>query len=99
MNLLATAVSFTSIVNPVVEILDWVLPAALALVVAVGAIWCIVLGVKYAKAEEAQDRDKAKDALRNAIIGFVLIFVLIAVLYVAKDPLTEWMEDYVNNNK
>ncbi len=43
---------------------------------AAGAIFCVVLGVKFAKAEEQQDREKAKQALKNAIIGFVLLLAL-----------------------
>ena len=61
------------------------------IVAALGVIYCIILGAKLAKAEEPQDREKAKSSLKNAIIGFVLIFVLIAALNLMLDPLTEWM--------
>ena len=62
-------------------------------VAAVGALFCIVLGVKFAKAEEPQDREKAKQHLKNAIIGFVLIFILVVVLRLATPRLLTWMNN------
>ena len=70
----------------------------LAIVGAAGALYCVILGVKYAKAEEPQDREKAKGALKNAIIGYVLIFVLLLALNLSKKPLVEWLQTYTTNN-
>lgn len=64
---------FLTIIEPVTELLTMVVPAALALVGVIGSIYCILLGVKLAKAEEQQDREKAKGALKNALIGFIAI--------------------------
>ncbi len=58
---------------------------------AAGALYCVVLGVKFAKAEEPQDREKAKGALKNAIIGFVLIFVLILALNLLMPVMINWV--------
>ncbi len=87
-NLLAASGVFgendaTAIVAPIVQILNNVVPALIGLVAALGAIWCIILGVKYAKAEDPQAHEQAKKALINAIVGFVLIFVLLVMLRVA----------------
>ena len=71
---------FDNIANPIVERLNSILTPLLAVVGAAGVIYCVILGVKFAKAEEPQDREKAKSALKNAIIGFVLIFVLLLAL-------------------
>ena len=60
---------FDSAVAPVVSLINNMLSPLLALVGAVGAIYCVILGVKYARAEEPQDREKAKGALKNALIG------------------------------
>ena len=46
--------------KPVVELLNMALTPALGIVGALGAIYCIFLGAKLAKAEEPQDREKAK---------------------------------------
>ena len=82
---------FDSVIKPIVELLNSILTPMLAIVFAVGSLYCVVLGVKYAKAEEPQDREKAKGALKNAIIGFVLIFVLILALTLLKEPMVEWV--------
>ena len=88
---------FDSVIKPIVELLNSILTPMLAIVFAVGSLYCVVLGVKYAKAEEPQDREKAKGALKNAIIGFVLIFVLILALTLLKDPMVEWVNKHGGN--
>jgi threonine/homoserine/homoserine lactone efflux protein len=79
-------------VSPIISLLNMVVPPALLLVGAIGAIFTIFLGVKFAKAEEPQEREKAKNALKNAIIGFVLIFVLLVVLRIGLPAMTTWSE-------
>lgn len=83
---------FMEMAQPVVNLLNMVITPALLIVGALGAIFCILLGVKYAKAEEPQDRDKAKHSLKNAIIGFVLIFVLLVGLRIGLPAMTNWYE-------
>ena len=90
----ATGADFSKIANPIVALLNQILTPLLAVVGAAGALYCVVLGVKFAKAGEPQEREKAKQALRNAIIGFVLIFVLILALNVMMPQ----MVDFVNQN-
>ena len=88
--LLTSTNPFATIIKPIIDLLNMVITPALALVGAIGAIYCILLGVKLAKAEEPQDRDKAKNSLKNAIIGFVLIFVLIVALRIGLPAMSEW---------
>jgi len=83
---------FDSVIKPVVELLNNLMTPLLAIVGAAGALYCVILGVKYAKAEEPQDREKATGALKNAIIGYVLIFVLLVVLKLVTPVLTEWVQ-------
>lgn len=83
---------FAEMVQPVIDLLDMVLGPAILLIGSIGTIYCIFLGLKLAKADEPQEHQKAKGALKNAIIGFALIFVLVVVLKVGIGPLTEWME-------
>ncbi len=91
--LLTAANPFETVSKPIVELLDMALMPALAIVGALGAIYCIILGAKLAKAEEPQDREKAKNSLKNAIVGFVLIFVLIVVLKLGMGAMKTWMEN------
>ena len=81
---------FGSVVAPIVSLLNQLMGPLLALVGAGGALYCIVLGVKFAKAEEPQEQQKAKGALKNAVIGFILIFVLIVVLNLLMPVMVQW---------
>ncbi len=86
--------SLTDVVSPIVALLNDMLGPLLLVVGAVGALYCVLLGVKYARAEEPQDREKAKAHLKGAIIGFVLIFVLIVVLNLLLPYMTKWASNY-----
>ena len=83
-NMLA-AIDFNPILAPVLEVLNAILWPA------IGTIYCIILGVKLAKADEAGSREKAKKDLIGAIIGFVVIFVLIVGLKIAMPILQDWV--------
>ena len=72
----AFATDYDKVVNPVITLLNNLLGPFLGVVGAVGVLYCVLLGVKFAKAEEPQDREKARTHLKNAIIGFVLIVML-----------------------
>lgn len=94
-NILASTITegqLNEIVKPIIDICGVVVPVLLTIVGAVGAIWCIVLGVRYAKADDPQEHEKAKNGLKNAIIGFVLIFVLLIMLNVGIDIFKEWVQ-------
>ena len=87
-------VDMKSIIQPVLDICDSLVPIMLLVVGAVGALWCILLGVKYARADDPQEHEKAKKGLVNAIVGFVLIFILLVMLNIGTNILTEWWEGY-----
>ena len=88
----AKGANLDGVAAPIIALINSVMGPALALVTAIGSLYCVLLGVKFAKAEEPQEREKAKSHLKSAIIGFVLIFVLILALNLAKDPLIAWVE-------
>jgi heme O synthase-like polyprenyltransferase len=83
-----------TIVKPLLDVLKVLVPVLLSVVGAVGAIWVIFLGVKYAKAEEPQEHEKARASLKHAIIGFVLIFVLLVAVQVGVQVFTSWYNNY-----
>ena len=89
----AAGTNFDSVTTPIVDLINSLLGPVLAIVAAIGTLYCVVLGVKYAKAEEPQDREKAKGHLKSAIIGFVLIFVLMLALKLAMPILQQWVAD------
>ena len=90
---------FDSVTQPIVNLIYSLLGPLLGIVGAAGAIYCVVLGVKFAKAEEQQDREKAKQALKNAIIGFVLIFVLLLALRILMPQMINWVNSSAGNNQ
>ena len=86
----SNAPDFAGVSKPIIDLIKSLLTPVIGIVGALGSIYCVFLGVKFAKAEEPQEREKAKSHLKNAIIGFVLIFVLMLVLRLTIDPLTKW---------
>lgn len=90
-NMLA-AVDFAPVIAPILEVLNAILWPAIAIIGAVGTIYCIVLGVKLAKSDEQNSREKAKKDLIGAVVGFVAIFVLIVALKVSLPILQEWVQ-------
>ncbi len=95
LNLLALSQNdLTRIVQPILDVCKILVPVLLAVVGSVGMIYCIVLGVRYAKADEPQEHEKCKKSLKNAIIGFVLIFVLLIMLQVGVTIFTDWYTNY-----
>ena len=86
------APDFEKVVSPVVLLIKNLLRPLLLLVGAGGFLYCVILGVKYATAEEPQEREKRKQAIKTAVIGYLLIFILIVMLYIATPQLTDWMD-------
>ena len=84
------AAAFDQMASPITGLLNAALTPLITVVGAAGALYCVLLGAKYAKAEEPQDREKAKRSLQNAIVGFLLIFILLAALKVGLQPLMKW---------
>ncbi len=91
-NSLFAAVDFTPIVSPIIDVLNAVLWPMIAVVGAAGTIYCVILGVRIAKSDDPNSREKAKRDLLGAIIGFVLIFVLIIALKLAMPILQDWVK-------
>jgi len=94
-----TSLDFSNAASPVVKLINSLLGPVISVVVAVGAIYCVILGVKLAKADEPQEREKAKMALKNAIIGFFLIFILVVVMRLMVPTLVTWVENSTGGAK
>ena len=61
-----------------IKIVNIVLPVLMSVILVLGMFYGIQLGVKYAKAEEEDDKKKSRGQLINVIVG-----CLIAILFVA----------------
>jgi Na+-translocating ferredoxin:NAD+ oxidoreductase RnfA subunit len=90
--LLAAGVNFEPVIKPVLDILNAILWPAIAVVGSAGTVYCVFLGIKIAKSDEQNSREKAKKDLLGAVVGFALIFVLIVALKIATPILQEWVK-------
>ena len=61
-------------------IVNVILPILIGVVLILGLFYGIQLAVKYAKAEEEEDKKKAKSSLINVIVGCLIAVVFIAVI-------------------
>ncbi len=91
-----TDIDLDPAVHPVLNLINKLVNPLLLIVGAGGVIFCIILGVKYATAEEPQEREKRKQSLKTAIIGYLLIFILVVILKLSIGPLTKWMAGNAN---
>lgn len=86
---------YSAIVDPIVSIINTFFYPLIDIVTAVGGLYVIVLGVKLARAEDPQERQKAKTNIKNFLIGYVLIFILFVTMNLIKDPLINWIASTV----
>lgn len=80
-------------VSPIYEFLDTFGPALIGMLLGVGSLYCIILGVQYAKAEKGEERDTAKKKAVNAGISFGVIIILVVVLYAFRDTFVSLLSD------
>ena len=90
----AVEVKENGAVSPIYEFLDAFGPVLISMLVGVGALYCIILGVQYAKADKGDEREVAKKKAVNAAISFGVIIILVVLLYAFRGPLTQML----NNN-
>jgi uncharacterized membrane protein len=95
MNTIMAAVNFQPIIAPILEVINAILWPLIAVTGSVGAVYCVFLGIKIAKSDEQNSREKAKKDLLGAIIGFALIFILIVALKIAMPILSDWVRTQV----
>ena len=73
----AVGIAYETFVNTVTTIL----PIVISVILLIGMFFGISLGIKFAKAEDADARDKAKGQLINTIVGVVVAAVIMIVAY------------------
>lgn len=83
--------SASNAVDPLYNAISLIGPYAMSVVLALGLIYGVIVGVRFAKAEKSEDRAALQKVLVNGVIGFVAVFILILILYAIREPLTRWM--------
>ena len=81
----------TSWVETLVKAIFKILGPVLTLVAVAGIIYAIVVGVKFAKADDKSQRDEAKQKLITVIVGIVVTAVLIALFYWVAQNISGWI--------
>jgi len=84
---------FYNLVSPILNLVNNYTGALLMIVSSLGAIQCIFLGVRFAKAQDPEEATQARKNLRDFVIGFFLIFVLLAAMRAGMPGLCKWMEE------
>lgn len=74
--------------EPILDFIEDALLPIMIVLIAVSAIYAIILGVKMARAESAEQRDEAKKRIINFLIGAAVIVVLLIILYVLAANIT-----------
>ena len=64
------------------NIVNVIFPIVIGIVLALGLFYGITLAIKYAKAEEDEDKKKAKGSLINVIVGVLVAVVFVAVIQI-----------------
>lgn len=70
------------IINPVFNVLDWLLPVIMIVLGLAGIVYAIVLGINYAKAENADQKDAAKKRLINVVVGVLVMLIALILIFV-----------------
>jgi len=63
------------------EVFGIVMPVLIGVIAMFGIVYGILLGIKFAKAEDTEARDKAKGQLINMVIGVLVALVIAVVMY------------------
>lgn len=94
-SIMLAAPNFNPIIQPVLDVINAILWPLIAIVGSIGTIYCVFLGIKIAKSDEQNSREKAKKDLLGAVIGFGLIFILIVALKLAMPILQDWVKTQI----
>jgi len=62
-------------------VVGYVMPAVIGVVGLFAIIYAVILGVKYAKAEDTDKREEAKKHLVAAVIGMVVAIVFVLIIW------------------
>ncbi len=65
-----------------IGIVNVILPVVMAVLLVFGMFYGIQLGVKYAKAEEDDEKKKAKGSLINVVVGILIAIIFVAVVQI-----------------
>lgn len=74
-----------SAASPIYQAISLLGPYVLSGVAVLCMFYGIILGVKFAKADDAEAKKKIQKNLINFVIGAISVFVLLLILYAIRD--------------
>lgn len=80
------------VISPLYDGISLVGPYAIAVCLTLSIFWGVFLGVKYAKAEDASEKEKLHKVLVNFCIGAITILILICIIYAIREPLANYID-------
>lgn len=75
--------------GPILDFIENAMIPIIVILLAVSAIYAIILGVNMARADGAEKRDEAKKRILNFLIGAAVTLVLLVIVYVLASKATE----------
>ncbi|MBQ9437209.1 MAG: hypothetical protein IJU50_02655 [Lachnospiraceae bacterium] len=94
MDTFSKGADFSGAVSEMLRFLTSLTAPMLLLVGAAASLYCIVLGVQYARAEGPEDREKAKKRIVTMLMGYFLIFILILLMQISMPIFVAWVQRY-----
>ena len=89
--ILATGSNPEKATDPLYEAISVIGPYAISVVLVLGILYGVILGVKFAKAEDSKEKAALQKALISGVIGFLVVLLLIVILYAIRDELNTFM--------
>lgn len=81
MNIFTNSLAAVNWITTIIEGINKILPAILAIALSVGMIYAVVVGILMIKADSKDKRDENKQRLINIAITIVAVIALIAIFY------------------
>lgn len=80
------------VISPLYDGITLVGPYAISVCLLLSVFWGIFLGVKYANADDASEKEKLHKVLVNFCIGAITVLVLICIIYAIREPLARFID-------
>lgn len=75
----------------VVNYINSILAALIGVAVAIAIVYAIVVGMRMARANNAEEREEAKKKVIYTVIGIAVAVALMLVLLILKDKIPGWL--------
>ena len=82
------------VISPIYDGITLVGPYAIGVCLVLSLFWGVFLGVKYAKADDAAEKENLHKVLVNFVIGAISVLILIAIIYAIRGPIASFIDGW-----